>query len=399
MTGNVYKLRSRFKGFLFIFALALILALLFYTQSVVNALRSDAKEILEFYANLIASAASAETDTNINFIFDEIILRIDFPIVMTDPEKIPTAWKGIGIDPDDRSAQAIEEVRKIVAVMEKEALPIPLKYEAYQFGYLFYGDSQLIKELQLLPYVGVSVVSLFILVGFLGLRSIQHGEQQFIWVGMSKETAHQIGTPLSSLMGWLELLKMRIKDRKAAETLAEMEKDLERLNKIAGRFSQIGSKADLKEYQLDAVIGEVVTYFERRLPQWGKKVVMTERYDSNCSVAINRDLFEWVIENLLKNSIDALKNGEGNIAVHLGEMPNGKHTVYIDVVDNGHGIDSAHKKDVFKPGYSTKKRGWGLGLSLAKRIIEDYHGGKLLVKESKPGHGTTMRILLRSGKS
>ena len=394
MAVNVYKLRTRIKGILFVFAIALILALLLYTQSVVNALRSDAKDILQFYANLIASAASAETDTNINFIFDEIILRTNFPLIMTDPDKVPTAWKGIGVDPEDHSEEAIREVSKMIEVMEKEAVPIPLTYEDYQFGYLFYGDSELIKQLQLLPYVGVTVVSLFILVGFLGLRSIQRGEEQFIWVGMSKETAHQIGTPLSSLMGWLELLKMRIKDPEASGTLQEMEKDLERLNKIAARFSQIGSKTDLKEYQLNKVISDVVRYFERRLPQWGKKVVLNESYESASRVAINRHLFEWVIENLLKNSIDALKNGEGQITVHLGELNDGRHNVFIDIKDNGQGIDSAQRKNVFKPGYSTKKRGWGLGLSLAKRIIEEYHGGKLFVKESRIGHGTTMRILL-----
>lgn len=246
----------------------------------------------------------------------------------------------------------------------------------------------------MLPYIGIGVVGLFILIGFLGFRSIQRSEEQFIWVGMSKETAHQIGTPLSSLMGWLEILRAKRMDELTEKTLLEMEKDIERLNKVTARFSQIGSKADLKEVNVASVISEVVKYFQRRLPQWGKKVKIVEHYHSDSKVPINRDLFEWVIENLMKNSLDALEKGVGKIEVQVGEMKNGKHRVYIDISDNGRGIETKNRRVIFKPGYSTKKRGWGLGLSLAKRIIEDYHNGKLLIKETKAGQGTTMRIIL-----
>jgi len=278
--------------------------------------------------------------------------------------------------------------------MKKEAEPIPIKYEDYLVGYLYYGDTKMIKQLRLLPYIGIVVVGLFVFVGFLGFRSIQRSEQQFIWVGLSKETAHQIGTPLSSMMGWIELLKMEIQSNKAKNTLHEMEKDIERLNKITARFSQIGSKADLKEVRVSGVIADVVKYFQARLPQWGKKVEITTHFDYDAKVPLNKELFEWVIENLMKNSLDAIKNKNGEIAINMHNLKNGKYKVYIDITDNGQGITASKKKDVFKPGFSTKKRGWGLGLSLAKRIVEDYHGGKLLVKESKLNHGTTMRIVL-----
>jgi len=391
---NLYKLKRHFKGLLFVLAVLIIIILLAYNYRIVKELRAESRDILLFYAQLYASAAEAETSSNLNFIFDQIILRTDFPIILTDPEGNPSAWKGVDIDPNDRSQETIDRVKGMLEVMSKEATPIPLKYEDILIGHLYYGDSKLIKKLQLLPYVGIAVIGLFLLVAFLGFRSIQRGEQQFIWVGMSKETAHQIGTPLSSIMGWIELLKARIKDERELETVREMEKDVERLSKVAARFSQIGSKADLRDTRVNAVLSEVVDYFRQRLPQWGKKVDIAVSCDDEHTLPLNRELFEWVIENLVKNSLDAIEKNTGVIQVKLGALKNGRQGIYIDITDDGRGIDSMDKKNVFKPGFSTKKRGWGLGLSLAKRIIEDYHGGKLFVKESKPDHGTTMRITL-----
>ncbi len=393
MKINIYQLKGKFKGLLFITAIVIIILLLFHSQRIVNQLRADSRDILQFYANLYASAASEES-TNFNFIFEEIILRTNFPIIQTDTENNPSAWKGIEVKSNDRSPEAIEKVKGMVKVMGRDSEPIPLKYQEIMLGYLYYGDSKLIKQLQMLPYFGIAVVGLFVLIGFLGFRSIQRSEQQFIWVGMSKETAHQIGTPLSSLMGWLELLRSKVSDKPTLENLREMEKDIERLNRVAARFSQIGSKSDLKEEKVATVISEVVRYFKTRLPQWGKQVKIIEHYNVNSTVALNKDLFEWVIENLLKNAIDAIEKDVGEIEINLNELKNGKHHVCIDISDNGRGIDAKRKNEVFKPGYSTKKRGWGLGLSLAKRIVDQYHGGKLTIKETKTNQGTTMRILL-----
>ncbi|MFQ6112742.1 MAG: ATP-binding protein [bacterium] len=394
MRMNLYRLRGRFKGLLFISAILIIILLLIYTQQIVGALRRESREILLFYTQLYASAASEETNANLNFIFEQIIQRTNFPIIQSDSQGNPTAWKGIGLDPDDRSPETIDKVRNMIKVMKREADPIPLKYQDYLLGYLYYGDSKLIKQLQMLPYIEIAVVGMFIFVGFLGFRSIQRSEQQFIWVGMSKETAHQIGTPLSSLMGWLEILKAKLRDKGAKNTLLEMEKDVDRLNKITSRFSQIGSKADLKEANVPELISEVVEYFRQRLPQWGKEVNIVENYQSVPRVPLNKELFEWVIENLVKNSLDALEKDKGQIEISLGELKNSKHKIYIDISDNGRGIEASKKGVIFKPGYSTKKRGWGLGLSLAKRIVEEYHGGKLLVKETRAGQGTTMRIII-----
>ncbi len=394
MKINLYRLKGRFKGVLFIFAVVIIVLLFIYNYRIVNQLRAESRQILLLYANLHASAASAETTTNLNFIFDEIILPTNFPTVLTDSDKRPNAWKGIGIDPEDRRPETVQKVQDMVRVMAREAEPIPLMYEDIRIGYLFYGDSKLIEQLQMLPYFGLISVGLFVLVGAFGFRSIQRSEQQFIWVGMSKETAHQIGTPLSSIMGWIELLKGRVKDPPGQDTLLEMERDVDRLNKVTARFSQIGSKAALKDTNVAAVIDDVVRYFTRRLPQWGKKVTIEETCFLKPVMPLNRELFEWVIENLVKNALDAIEKDSGKITINLGEFKNGRHKVFIDISDNGRGIEAANKRDVFKPGFSTKKRGWGLGLSLAKRIVEDYHGGRLFVKESKVDRGTTMRILL-----
>ncbi|HEX9653434.1 MAG TPA: ATP-binding protein [bacterium] len=395
MKINLYRLKGSFKGLLFIFAIAIVVVLLIHTQRIVQALRAESRDLMLFYAQLYASVATTESNSSLNFIFDEIIMRTNYPFVLTDADGNPNAWKGIDVDPEDRSEEAVKKVKNITAVMKKAAQPIPLNYENIVLGYLYYGDSKLIKELQMLPYIGIAVVGMFILIGFLGFRSIQRSEEQFIWVGMSKETAHQIGTPLSSIMGWVEILKTQIENKQALKTVREMERDVERLNKVTARFSQIGAKADLKEVNVTTVISEVVKYFQRRLPQWGKKVRIAENYAVNTKVPLNRDLFEWVIENLIKNSLDAIEKDAGQISIDLGKLENGRHEIYIDISDNGRGIEAYKKKDIFKPGFSTKKRGWGLGLSLAKRIVEDYHGGKLFVKETKLGQGTTMRILLR----
>jgi len=398
MKLNLYRLKGGFKGLLFILAIVIIVVLLIHSQRTVQALRAESRDIMLFYAQLYASVANtAESNSSLNFIFDQIILRTDYPFILTDAQGNPNAWKGIDVNPDDRSAAAIKKVKSLTEVMKREAQPIPLKYENILLGYLYYGDSKLIKQLQMLPYIGISVVGMFILIGFLGFRSIQRSEEQFIWVGMSKETAHQIGTPLSSIMGWLEIMKTQIQDKNALKTVQEMQRDVERLNKVTARFSQIGSKADLKEVNVGSVISEVVKYFQRRLPQSGKKVRIIENYALQSRAPLNRDLFEWVIENLIKNSLDAIEKDSGQISIDLGKLENGRHQIYIDISDNGRGIETSKKKDIFKPGFSTKKRGWGLGLSLAKRIVEEYHGGKLFVKETKLGQGTTMRIVLRQG--
>jgi len=257
-----------------------------------------------------------------------------------------------------------------------------------------YGESILITRLRWLPYIEIVIAALFIFVGYIGFSYIKRSEQSNIWVGMARETAHQLGTPLSSMMGWVEILKLRPQpESKLTDTIAEMENDLLRLNKIADRFSKIGSKPDLREEDLSDVIKGVLVYFQKRIPQMGKRVELVAEPGEEVRAKINRELFEWVLENLVKNGLDAMEDGKGRISFQISRQ-NGAPV--IDVTDTGKGIDAAYRKDIFRPGFSTKKRGWGLGLSLSKRIIETYHRGKLTVKESKLGVGTTFRIRLRA---
>jgi signal transduction histidine kinase len=230
---------------------------------------------------------------------------------------------------------------------------------------------------------------LFVLIGYIGFSQIKKSEQRNIWVGMAKETAHQLGTPISSVNGWIEILKED--PQKLEQILPEIEIDIKRLTKIASRFSQIGSLPAVKLRPITPILRNAVSYYRKRLPKLNKKVFIKEEYTCEASIGINSELFEWVIENLIKNALDAIEGQDGEILLAVNQSPDHQH-IYIDIKDNGKGISPRDKQNVFKPGFSTKTRGWGLGLSLAKRIIEDYHQGKLFIKETRLGEGTTFRI-------
>jgi signal transduction histidine kinase len=257
-----------------------------------------------------------------------------------------------------------------------------------------YGESQMVRELRWYPYIQFLFVGLFILVGYLGFSYVRRSEQSSLWVGMAKEAAHQLGTPISSLMGWTEILRSdAIGVDQRRDAVDEVEKDVERLKRVASRFSDIGSMPRLSVESLESVVGSTVDYMQRRLPRKGKDVQLVVDMEPGLKVPLNPELFEWVVENLLKNALDALEGGEGRIEVRArreGEQ------VHVDVEDTGKGIDRREWKFIFRPGFSTKTRGWGLGLSLAKRIVEDYHGGELILLQSRPGHGSTFRISIPS---
>jgi signal transduction histidine kinase len=378
-----------FKGILFVLALGAGLALHLYTQNVVKQLRDESRSLVVFYAKMYAHVAETESSEDLSFIFDQIISRTNFPLVQTDTLKNPIGWKGLSVHPNDTSKVALKRVRQIVEQLDRGINPIPIKSFNKTLAYLYYGDSRLIQELQWLPYVEVVFLAVFILIGFFGYANIKRSEQRSIWVGMAKETAHQLGTPISSLMGWIEIMKSG-KRSKPAKLYEEMERDLRRLRQVTQRFSQIGSKPDLKKSKIDEPLKETVEYIRRRAPQMGRHVSVLESYKETVPVDLNLDLFQWAIENVLKNALDAMDKEEGKIQIRSGTKSG--DGIFIEIEDNGRGIEGRNKKRVFKPGYSTKKRGWGLGLTLAKRIIEEYHGGKLFVKESIPGKGTVVQI-------
>jgi len=278
--------------------------------------------------------------------------------------------------------------------MDKIHQPINITYaDTIVLQRIHYGDSDLIIRLKYYPLFQIIIAALFIIIGYIGFSYIKRSEQSNIWVGMAKETAHQFGTPISSLMGWLEMLKLNYKQPDAVlDITEEISSDVEKLNKITYRFSKIGSKPEIKNHIVYEEAKKVIDYFNRRLPQTGKSVELTLTGNQTLCAKINPELFEWVLENLVKNALDSIENKIGKININITEA---KKAVEIEVSDNGKGIDLRRRKDVFRPGYSTKKRGWGLGLSLSKRIIEGYHGGKIFVKSSSPEEGTTFKVILK----
>jgi K+-sensing histidine kinase KdpD len=258
---------------------------------------------------------------------------------------------------------------------------------------IYYTNSDLINYLRFFPFIAMIIIGAFILVGYMAFSNIRKSEESKVWVGMAKEAAHQLGTPLSSLLAWLEIAKLNKDDATSfQETLLEMQNDLDRLLKITTRFSKIGSLPEKKVENIAKVIDDVCIYFERRLPHLEKKIEIKRKNDIIVYAEINDDLIAWVIENLLKNSAEAIEDKDGYIEININ--PYLKKKVTISIKDNGKGMTKKQKSQIFYPGFTTKKRGWGLGLSLCKRIIEDYHQGKIYVSETMIGKGTTFIIEL-----
>lgn len=379
-------------------ALVIVVATLIYTQSIVVRLQERQRFIADLYARSIEYIANSRTtEGDYSFVFDQIIRAIDFPMILTDKNNAPLSpirmnMRNVPIDTTLAHERQFDQLRKIIARMDAQNPPIKVLYQdSTVLEYVHYGESPLIVQLRWLPYIELGLAALFVLLGYVGFNHIRRSEQSNVWVGMARETAHQLGTPLSSIMGWTEILRIAGEDNpKIRDTVEEMHNDLERLNKVAARFSKIGSRPDLKEENVRDALSNVLSYLQRRIPHMGKNVSLSLDAPEDLAVPMNRELFEWVIENLVKNALDAM-DGVGSVSVTAFVRA---EEVIIDVTDTGKGIDLPLRKEIFRPGYSTKPRGWGLGLSLSKRIIENYHKGKLFVKESRPGKGTTFRIRL-----
>ncbi|MFZ0454842.1 MAG: HAMP domain-containing sensor histidine kinase [Ignavibacteriaceae bacterium] len=392
-----------FKIFLIVIAIVIAGGTLFYTQNLVQRLQEKERQIVQLYAKGIEYVANAsQTDADLTFLFDNIIKPIDFPLILTDAKNnvdfnVKSDIKNIRnvkYDPTLSKTDLEKFFKERIKEMDALHPPIFVTYnDSIIINEIHYGDSDLIQKLKFYPYLQIFIASLFIIVGYLGFSNIKRSEQSNIWVGMAKETAHQFGTPISSLMGWIEILKINYNDPdKVVDIAEEITNDVEKLNKITQRFSKIGAIPEIKEKVVYDEIIKVVDYFQRRLPQTGKKVELKIEGDKYTTAALNSELFEWVIENLIKNALDAIDHKNGEIKISVIDF---KHKVEIDVSDNGKGIEIKRRKDVFRPGYSTKRRGWGLGLSLSKRIIEVYHSGRIMVKNSAPGEGTIFKIILK----
>ncbi|MCR4417554.1 MAG: HAMP domain-containing histidine kinase [Ignavibacteria bacterium] len=394
--------------FILLFVASIIaVATLLYTNKVVKQLQEREKRIATLYAKgLEYIAQSNEPEKDYTFIFENIIQEIDFPLILTDaddnfnPDDL-SQIRNVEIDSNLTREERIKYISELIKKMDETHQPILVTYaDTIILNKIHFGDSKLVEELKYYPYVQLLIAAAFILLAYIGFSYVKKNENSKIWVGLSKETAHQLGTPLSSLMGWIELLKINLNDPvKMNDLISEVENDLDRLKKVADRFSKIGSTPEMKQEDLVKVIERVISYFERRIPQSGKNIELhveikngSKNSKAHFSAKINPELFEWVLENLTKNAIDAIEDKSGKIIYQLSED---KKHIYLDVIDTGKGIDLKYRKEIFRPGFSTKKRGWGLGLSLAKRIIEEYHKGQIFVKSSSPGKGSVMRIVLK----
>ena len=389
-----------FKIFLLIVAILIAAGTLFYTQNLVQKIQKKEKQIVELYARGIEYIANTtDSGADLTFLFENIIKPIDFPLVITDANDAlnlvnRSEIRNVRYDTTLSQTQLRDFFEKKIKEMDEQHNPILVAYaDSIILQKIHYGDSDLIERLQYYPYLQILIAALFIILGYIGFSNIKKSEQSNIWVGMAKETAHQFGTPISSLMGWIEMLKMHYHDKdRVLDITNEITDDVEKLNKITYRFSKIGAVPELKKLSVYDEIYKVKEYFARRLPQLGKSVEIILQGDKQANAELNAELFEWVIENLIKNALDAIDHKQGKIEITVKEA---RKEIEIDVTDNGKGIDLKRRKDIFRPGYSTKRRGWGLGLSLSKRIIEVYHKGKIFVKNSVIGEGTTIKIILK----
>lgn len=442
---------------LIVFAVAIAVASLWYTNSLAEQLREREQSIIELWAMALAQVPRAAAqginpyeqelrDLNRLLATGEMMDAAGQPLSRTQRETLRRAvvwsqgmppvndltfileafmepdfgiphilvdstdgsaigWRNVPIEGASLTAMAPPDSARAATVLARlqrdmmaqhDPIRIDLSYgtptgETIQWvQYMLYGESALVRDLRRFPFVQLLFVALFVLVGYLSFSYVRRSEQSSLWVGMAKEAAHQLGTPISSLMGWLEVLRMPDVGREQEQTaFGEIEKDIARLERVTARFSDIGSLPKLEVQPVDPVVENIVGYMRHRLPTRGRAIQLTTDLDRGLRASLNPELFEWVIENLIKNAMDAIEGDKGAIQVRGRRF---EDRIRVDVADTGKGIDRRDANHVFKPGYSTKKRGWGLGLSLAKRIVEDYHGGTLTLVASKPGEGSTFRI-------
>lgn len=359
--------------------------LLFAIHQMASTLRDKELDDVEAWAATMRELAKdvAIGDVSVSMGIEIASMQRHIPFIITDEELRVIESHLINIADLRHPDRLMETIRRFAS----QNKPIRFSYANGQSYILFYGGSTVLHRLSYIPYIFVFITILFIWFGYMVVRSSRRMEQNNVWVGLAKETAHQLGTPISSLMGWIEYLRM---EGVSSEITDEMERDLSQLTKVAERFSKIGSDTQLAPANINLIVESVVSYFRNRVPK-GVELI----YDSLTTVPleanVNTILIEWVVENLIKNALDAM-SGKGRLEVSISST---ESDVIIDVIDSGRGISKSKFKSVFEPGYTTKMRGWGLGLSLSRRVVEEYHQGKIFVYESKIDVGTTMRIVLK----
>jgi len=390
-----------FKAFLLGGVVLISAVFIWYTFNVIGKLQTDTRSQVEKYVKMWQLVANSPTSGNeLQFIFDEIIVKANFPIIVLDAKKQPIHWRNIeGLSPTDTSRQTLAHLKKVADKMIAQHGEFPLRFAESHVNYFCYGDSQVIKQLMMMPFIEIGIVVAFMIVAIIGFQNIRRSEERHIWVGMAKETAHQLGTPISSLMGWAEVMESKcsgeqtVVERAAVTDVVDnMKVDIERLQRIANRFSQIGSVPDLPSCNLNQVVQETVEYYRRRLPFEGKGISINFSAGELPEVPLNPELLSWALENLIKNALQVVDQKTGRVDVRTGLQSNNKCAV-VEISDNGPGVSTAAARKIFRAGFTTKKRGWGLGLTLVKRIVEESHSGRVTLKRSKPGE-TVFEILL-----
>ncbi len=371
------------KYLLIVVAAIIAAASLFVSNNFVEKLKLEEKNKMQVWASAMSSIINAELNEDVTLEQNILSSNKTIPVVLTDDTGSIIQENNIKIP---ANADSLTVLMERVADMRKKGNVIPIYMDGVGEQYVCYDDSNILILLSYYPYIQLCVVLIFLIICVVAVVSSKRAEQNRVWVGLSKETAHQLGTPISSLMAWVEVLKEKYPDD---ELLPDMSHDVERLQRVAERFSKIGSKPEHSLDDIVAVVEKSIEYVKRRSPS---KVEYVGNFPKRpLTVRMNTPLIEWVIENLCKNAVDAME-GNGVITVTVSHD---ERNAYIDVADTGKGISKSNRKMVFEPGFTTKKRGWGLGLSLAKRIMEEYHDGKIFVKKSAPGKGTTFRMELK----
>lgn len=370
-----------------IIAIAIVTGTIFYSNYLAKKIARDEREKVDVWVQSLQTRAVVSEKAAIDLTNTIASHNTDIPIIETDERGNPSG-QGLNLDSNEIKKDTAY-LRKLVQEFKTLHEPISLEIskEPLMINKYYYGDSKLLKEVRYYPLVQLFIVALFIIIMLITISTRNRSTQNQVWAGMAKETAHQLGTPLSSLQGWVELLK---ENKENDKIVSEMSKDVDRLKLVSDRFGKIGSTPQLEEKNIVEQVNEMVNYIKRRSPERVNFSINTHG-EKEIIALINGPLFDWVIENLLKNALDAME-GKGSISISI---KNEAAQVITDITDTGKGISKQNIARVFKPGFTTKKRGWGLGLSLAKRIMEQYHKGELFVKNSEPGRGTTFRIVLR----
>lgn len=382
---NIFRNRNNWQIFLFLFAILIGVGSLIYTQFLVRSLKTEERKKVEMWAEATRLINSADSTQNLDFLLSIIENNNTVPVILTDASDNIISTRNIEqVKIEDTGTMGVK-----LEKMKSDNQPIIIDLANGSTNRIYYKDSIILSQLIYYPFVQLGFIILFILASYLALSSSRKAEQNRVWLGLSKETAHQLGTPTTSLTGWVELLQNNYPDLPVTKELAL---DVKRLEKVTERFSRIGSKPSLTQENILGLILNSVNYLKSRS---SSKVLFVLPFsaDDEINLPVNPALFEWVVENVCKNGIDAME-GNGEITIKVEEEE--KYAV-IDITDTGKGMPKSSWKKVFSPGYTTKKRGWGLGLSLAKRIIEEYHHGKIFVKSSEPGKGTCIRIMMKTG--